>query len=104
MESSRRQSTATRAVELPIRSIAATGQDCAGCFWSRSARSHVLRADDECVRINLTNNDVLTTKDQSSVDDGTLRSWTHTDGFGRTVETWSRDPQGDDKVSRPTML
>src|SRR5882672_8802946 len=47
----------------------------------------------------LTNNDVLTAKDQTTVNDATLRSWTHTDGFGRTVETWSRDPQGDDKVS-----
>jgi len=49
--------------------------------------------------ITLANNDVLTAKDQTTLDDATLRSWTHTDGFGRTVETWSRDPQGDDKVS-----
>ncbi|HYR76178.1 MAG TPA: RHS repeat-associated core domain-containing protein [Pyrinomonadaceae bacterium] len=49
--------------------------------------------------ITLTNNDMLTAKDQTSVDDAMLRSWTHTDGFGRTVETWSRDPQGDDKVA-----
>jgi len=48
--------------------------------------------------ISLTNNDVLTAKDQTSLDDSTLRSWTHTDGFGRTVEAWSRDPQGDVKV------
>ena len=49
--------------------------------------------------ITLTNNDVLTAKDQTTLNDATLRSWTHSDGFGRTVETWSRDPQGDDKVS-----
>ena len=49
--------------------------------------------------ITLTNSDVLTAKDQTTLSDATLRSWTHTDGFGRTVETWSRDPQGDDKVS-----
>lgn len=48
--------------------------------------------------ISLTNNDVLTAKDQTSLDDATLRSWTRTDGFGRTVEAWSRDPQGDVKV------
>ncbi len=49
--------------------------------------------------ITLANNDVLTAKDQSALDDAMLRSWTHTDGFGRTIESWSRDPQGDDKVA-----
>jgi RHS repeat-associated protein len=49
--------------------------------------------------ITLTNNDVLTAKDQAAVNDGALRSWTHTDGFGRTVQAWSRDPQGDDEVA-----
>ena len=49
--------------------------------------------------ITLTNNDVLTAKDQTNLDDLTLRSWTRTDGFGRTVESWSRDPQGDDEVA-----
>jgi RHS repeat-associated protein len=49
--------------------------------------------------VTLTNNDVLTAMDQTNLDDATLRSWKHTDGFGRTVETWSRDPQGDDKVA-----
>jgi len=49
--------------------------------------------------ITLSNNDVLTAKDQNNLDDKTLRSWTRTDGFGRTVEVWSRDPQGDVKMS-----
>jgi len=49
--------------------------------------------------ITLTNNDVLTARDQTSLDDSILRSWTHTDGFGRTVQSFSRDPQGDDKVA-----
>ena len=49
--------------------------------------------------ITLSNNDVLTAKDQATVDDATLRSWTHTDGFGRAVETWSRGPAGNDKVA-----
>ncbi|MEK6300492.1 MAG: RHS repeat-associated core domain-containing protein [Acidobacteriota bacterium] len=49
--------------------------------------------------VTLTNNDVLTAKDQSSIDDGNLRSWTKTDGFGRTIESWTEDPQGDVKVS-----
>ena len=42
---------------------------------------------------------MLTAKDQNNVDDAALRSWTHTDGFGRTTENWSRDPQGDVKVA-----
>jgi RHS repeat-associated protein len=49
--------------------------------------------------VTLTNNDVLTAKDQTNLDDATLRSWTHTDGFGRTIEAWSRDPSCDDKVA-----
>jgi RHS repeat-associated protein len=48
--------------------------------------------------ITLTNNDVLTASDQNTLDDKLLLSWTRTDGFGRTVEAWSRDPQGDDQV------
>jgi RHS repeat-associated protein len=48
--------------------------------------------------ITLTSNDVLSAKDQASIDDRTLRSWTHTDGFGRTFESWTSDPQGDVKV------
>ncbi|MGI8835346.1 MAG: PA14 domain-containing protein [Pyrinomonadaceae bacterium] len=48
--------------------------------------------------VTLSNNDVLTTKDQAAVNDQVLRSWNHTDGFGRTVESWTRDPQGDVKV------
>jgi RHS repeat-associated protein len=49
--------------------------------------------------VNLTSNDVLTARDQVSIDDGNLRSWTHTDGFGRTFESWTSDPQGDVKVA-----
>jgi len=45
--------------------------------------------------VTLTNNDVLTAKDQSGMDDGNLRSWTKTDGFGRTLDSFARDPQGD---------
>lgn len=48
--------------------------------------------------ITLTNNDVLTAKDQTTLGDKNLRSWTVTDGFGRTREAWSRDPEGDVKV------
>lgn len=48
--------------------------------------------------VTLTNNDVLTAKDQVGIDDGNFRSWTHTDGFGRTTESWAADPQGDVKV------
>ena len=49
--------------------------------------------------IILTNNDVLTATDQATPDDSVLRSWTKTDGFGRAVEAWSKDPQGDVKVA-----
>ncbi|MEK6303568.1 MAG: RHS repeat-associated core domain-containing protein [Acidobacteriota bacterium] len=45
--------------------------------------------------VTLINNDVLTAKDQSGLDDGNLRSWTKTDGFGRTLDSFARDPQGD---------
>ena len=43
--------------------------------------------------------DVLTANDQNTVGDANLRSWTQTDGFGRTIENWTRDPQGDVKVA-----
>ena len=49
--------------------------------------------------ISLTNNDVLTAKDQASINDGNLRSWTHTDGFGRTIQGFSHDLQGDVQVA-----
>ena len=49
--------------------------------------------------VTLTSNDVLIAKDQASIDDRTLRSWTHTDGFGRTFESWTSDPQGNVKVA-----
>ncbi len=42
--------------------------------------------------ITLTNNDVLSAKDQAAIDDGNLRSWTKTDGFGRTIESWTHAP------------
>src|SRR5258708_16142435 len=40
----------------------------------------------------LSNNDVLRVVDQSSLDDAVLRSWTHTDGFGRPFESCRRHP------------
>lgn len=48
--------------------------------------------------VTLAKNDVLTVSDLNDVDDASIRSWTVTDGFGRTRETWKRDPQGDVKV------
>ena len=48
--------------------------------------------------ITLAANDVLTARDQSVFTDSELRSWTVTDGFGRSKESWTRDPQGDVKV------
>lgn len=48
--------------------------------------------------ITLTRGDVLTASDQTTVDDAMLRSWIVTDGFGRTTESWKRDPQGDVRV------
>jgi RHS repeat-associated protein len=49
--------------------------------------------------VTLTRNDVLTAKDRDASGDGILRAWTVTDGFGRTVESWARHPQGDVKVT-----
>jgi RHS repeat-associated protein len=48
--------------------------------------------------ITLSGNDVLTAADLATLDDEKLRSWTHTDGLGRTIESWKHDPQGDVKV------
>jgi YD repeat-containing protein len=49
--------------------------------------------------IALDKNDMMTVKDRDASGDALLRSWTHTDGFGRTIESWTRHPQGDIKVS-----
>jgi RHS repeat-associated protein len=49
--------------------------------------------------VTLARNDALTAKDRDAAGDGVLRSWTVTDGFGRAVESWTRHPQGDVKVS-----
>jgi YD repeat-containing protein len=49
--------------------------------------------------VTLAKNDVLTAKDRDGAGDSILRSWTLTDGFGRTIEGWTRHPQGDVKVS-----
>ena len=48
--------------------------------------------------ITLAKNDVLTATDQVAFNDRDLRSWIVTEGFGRTKEAWTRDPQGDVKV------
>jgi RHS repeat-associated protein len=48
--------------------------------------------------VTLSNNDVLTAKDQTALGASNLRSWTVTDSFGRTIQAWSLDPQGDLKV------
>jgi RHS repeat-associated protein len=49
--------------------------------------------------VTLARNDVLTAKDRDAAGDGILRSWTVTDGFGRTTELWMRHPQGDVRVA-----
>jgi len=49
--------------------------------------------------VALSKNDVLTAIDRDALGDGILRSWTVTDGFGRTIESWTRHPQGDVKVA-----
>src|SRR6266545_2511688 len=49
--------------------------------------------------VALARNEVLTAKDRDAAGDGILRSWTVTDGFGRTIEGWTRHPQGDVKVT-----
>ncbi len=47
--------------------------------------------------ITLSKNDSLTATDLNAVDDASIRAWSVTDGFGRTTESWTRDPQGDVK-------
>jgi RHS repeat-associated protein len=49
--------------------------------------------------VTLARNDVLTAKDRDAPGDGILRSWMVTDGFGRTIESRTRHPQGDVKVT-----
>jgi RHS repeat-associated protein len=49
--------------------------------------------------VTLTKNDVLTASDLNAVDDGNIRSWTVTDGFGRTTEAWKLDPLGNVTVA-----
>ena len=49
--------------------------------------------------VTLSRNDVMTVKDQATVNDAVLRGWTVTDGFGRASESWTRHPQGDVKVT-----
>jgi RHS repeat-associated protein len=49
--------------------------------------------------VTLTSNDVLTAKDQASINDGHILSWNHTDGFGRTIQGFSHDLQGDIQVA-----
>jgi RHS repeat-associated protein len=48
--------------------------------------------------ITLSKNDTLTVADLNTTGDGSLRSWTVTDGFGRTTQSWTGDPQGDVEV------
>jgi RHS repeat-associated protein len=48
--------------------------------------------------VTLTNNDILTAADLNTIDDQSIRSWTVTDGFGRTREAWKLDPLGNVKV------
>jgi YD repeat-containing protein len=62
------------------------------------SRTLVYYAPSTAFGITLTNNDVLTASDQAVFSDSEQRAWTVTDGFGRTKESWSRDPQGDVKV------
>lgn len=49
--------------------------------------------------ITLAKSDTLIATDQAALDDANLRTWSVTDGFGRTRESWTRDPQGNVKVA-----
>lgn len=48
--------------------------------------------------VTLSRADAMTVSDLNTPGDASLRGWTVTDGFGRAVEGWSRDPLGDTKV------
>jgi len=54
--------------------------------------------------VTLARNDVLTASDKDALDDGILRSWTVTDGFGRTKETWVRAPEDTKTVTNYDAL
>ena len=47
----------------------------------------------------ISNNEILIATDQTTLGDRNLRSWTVTDGFGRTKEAWQSDPQGNVKAT-----
>ncbi|HEY5883209.1 MAG TPA: hypothetical protein VIT88_00895, partial [Pyrinomonadaceae bacterium] len=47
----------------------------------------------------ISNNETLIATDQTTLADRNLRSWTVTDGFGRTKEAWQSDPQGNVKAT-----
>ncbi len=63
------------------------------------ARTRIYYAPQTIYGVSLVKSDVLTASDLSTPGDETLRKWTVTDGFGRTLEGWSRDPQGDVRVA-----
>lgn len=63
------------------------------------ARTRIYYAPQTIYGVALVKSDVLTASDLSTPGDETLRKWTVTDGFGRTLEGWSRDPQGDVRVT-----
>lgn len=49
--------------------------------------------------ITLTKNDVLSVSDFQTANDAGIRSWTKTDGYGRTIEGWKYDTAGDVKTN-----
>jgi RHS repeat-associated protein len=46
----------------------------------------------------LTGNDVMTVSDQQTTGDHARFSYSHTDGFGRTIQSYQSDPEGDVEV------
>lgn len=80
------------AFNRPTKTIGALGT-------ADEARTRIYYAPQTIYGVTLTKSDVLTAGDLYTPGDETLRKWSVTDGFGRTLEGWSRDPQGDVRVA-----
>lgn len=80
------------AFNRPTKTIGALGT-------ADETRTRIYYAPQTIYGVTLAKSDILTASDLSTVGDEILRKWTVTDGFGRTLEGWSRDPQGDVRVA-----
>lgn len=70
-----------------------------GTPFERHAANYYAQAIAQTIYgVTLERGDALTTTDLFAVDDGLAKSWVKTDGFGRTLEAWSKSSDGDLKA------